>query len=148
MSSQIQVNLFAALRLFKQCKHEMSEEYFCSELQELAGNLKRGRLPYQLCTDMRTGIGCCSSYARGTNSLEKYKIKKMLQNIQRFFDVLGHERCSSFILLSSRCQELAATLHGRSLSGRRALCSYHTLAELLLSFSEENLSLQPLIKCV
>lgn len=47
MSSQNEVNLFAAVRLFKQCKHEMAEEYFHSELQELAGNLKKGRLLYQ-----------------------------------------------------------------------------------------------------
>lgn len=51
--------------------------------------------------DIRAGMECCPSYTRGTSSLEKYKTKKRLQNIQRFLDVLQHKRCSGFTLLSS-----------------------------------------------
>lgn len=109
--------------------------------------LKGGNCPSSQSVNMRIGMECCPSYTRSTSSLEKYKTKKGLQNIQRFLDVLGHERCASFILLSSRCQEMASALHGCSLTSRRALCFYHALAELLC-FSEENLGLQPLMKCV
>jgi len=105
----------------------MAEEYSCSELQEMAGILKRGggchTSPSARMRNRNIAPPC--QRVRGFRNTKQRKEYKMPWGCQTQW-----KRSSSFILLSSWCQEPSTAFHGCSLS-RRSLHHCHALAELL-----------------